>query len=396
MASSSTSPLRILLWSPNGSGLHYGGPGMMAYRLYSKAVPGRFEVTLVHGNPKQADYPLFRRQHLIAPLDKLNIRQQWTFVHRGQRWIDEHAKEFDIFHGLQGFHLTVGPAFRAQRKNLPAAVMLATYNNDLADKTGWKRLLALPKRRRRMLRELGGIVAISDAIADELLGFGFPEEKIARIPIGVDTDHFRPPVNESERRQQRAELGWPDRPTIIIVGNVTRNKNALLLVEALGMIQRRGIDAQLAIVGPEDDPPFAAEIRTRAAELKLTDRVIWAGFTTDPAPLFRAADVFSLPSASEGMPSSLVEALASGLPAVTTAISGATDLVRDGITGRLIERRLEPAAEALASYLDSPDLARAHGQAGRDIILQRCSATAVLDAHERLFRRIMTMSRIRE
>jgi glycosyltransferase involved in cell wall biosynthesis len=389
MANNSERPLRVLLWSPNGAGLHYGGPGMTAYRLYSKAAPGRFELTLAHGNPDQADYPLFAHQHLIAPLGNLSIAKQWNFIRRGRRWIDEHAHEFDVFHGLQGFHLTVDPAFHAQKRGLPAVVKLAAFRSDLADKKGWKALLGLPARRRQLLSQICGVIAISQNIVDELRSYGFPEEKIFPIPNGVRMDQFFP-TELSGRARQRLELGWPDIPTFLFVGEIVPRKNPLKMVEAVGLLKQKGVVCQIVLAGPERDQQYIQTIRSRAQELGLGSSIIWTGFTRNVAPLYRAADVFGLPSDSEGMPNALLEAMASGLPAIATPISGITDLIQDGVNGRLTAAQPEQIAEALLLYINNLDLAVSHGQAARGTILERFSARAVLDAHEQLFRKMLS------
>jgi glycosyltransferase involved in cell wall biosynthesis len=146
---------------------------------------------------------------------------------------------------------------------------------------------------------------------------------------------------------------------------------------------------QLVLVGPEQEPEYAARIRQRARDIGVADRVLWFGFTADIAPPFRAADIFALPSANEGMPAALVEAMASGLPSIVTAISGMTDLIVDGVQGRVVEPRADRIADALEAYGRDPALRRAHGESARTKVEQRFSSEVVIDAYERLFRRIM-------
>ena len=117
--------------------------------------------------------------------------------------------------------------------------------------------------------------------------------------------------------------------------------------------------------------------------------MIWFGFTQDIGPLFRASDVIGLPSANEGMPAALVEAMASSIPSIVTAISGTTDLVIDGQHGRVVTADPAHIAEALAHYLKNPEAARLQGQVARDKVLRQYSTAVVLQAYERLFRRVM-------
>lgn len=368
--------------------MHYGGPGMNAYRLYSKAKPGTFEITLVHGNPDHSRYDLFERQVMVRAL-RGSSWDQVQFIRAARRWVAEHARECDVFHGLQGFDLTVLPAFEAQRRGLPSVVKLAAHQSDLADKPGWRRWLGRPRQRRSLIRDLSAVIAISTAIRDELRSYGIPDSKIALIPNGVDTDQFHPAAAPSDKPRLRGELGWADRPTVLFVGGINTRKRPHLLVEALGLLHQRGVEAQVVLAGPLERQAYADEIRRRTQDLRIDDMVIWQGFTSDPAPLYRAADIFALPSANEGMPNALLEAMASGLPSVVTPISGSLDLVTEGVSGCVISPAAAPIADALATYLERPAAAIAHGQAGRDRISREYGHHAVLAQHLALFRQII-------
>ncbi len=361
---------------------------MSAYRLYRNADPGRFAISLVHGWPEQEAYDLFEQQHLLAPISLKPI-DQVRFLSRARRWLSDHASSFDVFHGIWGYHLTVRPACRAEQLGLPAVVKLAGHRADLASKGDWKAIFGLYRRRRKMIRRLSGVIAISRLIAEELRGYGVPESKIAEIPNGVDTDIFRPARDDAERTDLRQRLGWRSLPTVLFVGEVDARKQPHLLVEALGLLKARGTECQLAIAGPIRDQGYREATMTRADGLGVADRIIWCGFTREIADLYRASDLFSLPSTSEGMPNALLEAMASGLPSVATAISGIVDLVRDGVDGALVESDADQIADAMAAILSDSAFLTACRQDTRRRIEENFSTRAVLDAHEQLFRRIM-------
>ncbi len=382
------SPIRVLLWSPAGAGEHYHGPGILAYRLYSLAEPAHLTASLAHGYPEQARYAVFRDQHFIHPLRSTPL-SVWMFLRRARAWIDEHAREFDIFHGIAGFHPTMMPALWASNANLPAVVYLASHEMDLADKYGWKGVLGLPGRRRKLAHRLDAMVAMSGAIFEELISYGIPERKIARIPTAVDVAMFRP-VEEHERRALRARFGWHDALTVIFVGGLTPRKRPHLLIESVALAKRRGVDCQVAFVGPEHDPAYVAQMKALASSLGVESIVQWVGFTPDVSPFFQASDCFALPSSNEGMPAALAEAMATGIPSIVTAISGTIDLVTDGVEGRIVDPNASEITDVLVDYFKtSPKVARAHGQAARRKVEQRCSLPAVLDAYEQLFHRLL-------
>lgn len=387
-------PLRVLLWSPRGSGLHYYGPGSFHYRLYSAASPGRFEVTLVHGLPEQRRYELFAAQHFLSPLPDYDEPplSRWSmtrrFLKRADMFLKDHHGEFDVFHGLTGFLSTVQPALTGHRLGVPAVLFVANHGIDLQDTAPLQRILQMARRRQKMARQLDAVVAMSSAIANELRRCGIDTRRIARIPMAVDVNRFRPARDTAERTELRRELGWSDRPTLLFVGRIGRRKRPQLLIEAVGAAHEQGIDCQAVIAGPTADEEFLQEMRDRAAALNVSDRIIWAGFHEDPAPLYRAADVFALPSANEGMPAALVEAMASGLPAIVTRISGCEDLVTDNETGRFIEPTAEHIAAVWMEYLRNEPMCGAQGTAARRRAEQHHSTDRALDAYEALFRRI--------
>ena len=382
------SELALLLWSPNGAGSHYNGPGMSAYRLLTKLAPADpLTVSLAHGSPSQDRYPLFADQTFIAPVSG-SIASQLNFIWRGCRWLAEQRDRFDVFYGLQAFDFTVTPALAAEKLGIPAIVKVVQHRSDLADRTGWRALLGRAGARRQKVGTLSGIVAISDAIFEELIGYGIPERKIARIPNGVDTDRFHPASDPDTKMQARSALGWTEEPAIIFAGAIIPRKRPHVLVEALGLLKSSGISAQLVLAGPVKDEAYGAQMRRLAEDCGVAAAVRWTGFVDDLAPLYRAADIFSLLSSNEGMPNAVLEAMASGLPSVVTPIPGSSDLVRDGEEGVLVEPTAGVVAQAFRDYLTDPAAGRVHGAAARRRAIELFGARRILERHIQLYRRV--------
>jgi glycosyltransferase involved in cell wall biosynthesis len=376
--------LRVVLWYRRGAGLHFSGPGRTAYRMYAKAQQGRFRLTLVHGFPEHAAYDLFEQQFCLGHCGT-GLVSQMRFIERGKRWLARHAREHDMFHGLSGYLVTLAPALYAQRLGLPAVVKLIAWRADMADKQRWKTWLGISQRRRDRLRQLDAVIAIAPAIYDELVEYGVAPERIARIPNGVDVQWYRPSADRQEQRSLRQQLGWRDVPTLLFAGGINRRKQPQLLIEALARLPASQSDCQLMLAGPVDDPPLAAAMRQRASELGVSPRVHWLGVCQDMAPLYRAADLFCLPSQLEGLPNAVLEAMASGIPSLVTPIPGCLDLVDDGQSGRIVGANGDELAAAIAGYFQTPELLRQHGQAARRKAEAQFDVRRVLDAHERLF-----------
>lgn len=397
--------MRILLWSPHGAGEHYGGPGTSALRLYAHPAAEDLQVTLAHGYCAQADHPeVFAARHFIAPSVKdVMVRvggmhvprpgrtiRHAMFLRAARDFIREHAAEFDVFHGLMAYDQTVVPAYEAERAGLPAVVKVAQHGAEIAIKGAVSRMLGRVQRRRKLLSRLHGVIAITSAIADELIAAGVPESSIARIPNGVDTRRFRPPADRSEVARLRAHLGWPDLPTVLFVGGVIERKRPHLIVEAVRRLLRTGVESQLVMVGPASDPDYAAALKQVVATHDLGNHVIWSDFRPDVELCYRAADLFCLPSRAEGLSNATLEAMASGLPVVMTKVSGAAETSAGEVSGIVVEEATAPAiTEALRFYLDDATARSEHGEAARRKAVNHFSSSRVLELHKQLFRHML-------
>jgi len=387
-------PLRVLLWSPRGSGTHYYGPGSFFYRMYSTAPAGRFDITLAHGVPDHKQIDLFSRQvHIGTLAHGGNLMTGYMALRRfnnsARRFLDAHHSEFDVFHGLTGFESIVTPAFHAERLGLPAVIFLANLHFDLADKKGLRGMLGVARRRRQRARQLSAMVAMSRAMYDELIEYGFEPQRIARIPMGVNMQRFTPVEDQARRTALRRQLGIPDRPSVVFVGNIGLRKRPHLLVEAMGQLKRRGVDCQLLLVGPTPDESYEQKMHDQAKRDGVTDRVHYVGFVEDPVPYLQAADLHSLPSSNEGMPAAVVEAMACALPSLSTDVSGIRDVIDEGENGRIIEPDAKHIADCIAEYLSNEALRAEHGRCARRRVESRYSTEFVLSAYEKLFRTVI-------
>ncbi|WP_298370916.1 glycosyltransferase [Azospirillum sp.] len=200
---------------------------------------------------------------------------------------------------------------------------------------GFHRLLAPITR--RVWRRAAAVTANSHGLADLARAF-VPDLAVPVIPNGVDTFLFHP---DSERSPVTA--GAPVR--LLAVGRLVGQKGIDVLLDALA---RPGLErAELDLVG---DGEWRADLEVQAARLGVAARVRFRGWLdrSDLASVYREADVFVLASRDEGMPNVVLEAMASGLPVVSTAVAGARDLVMEGETGLLVPPE---DADALACAL---------------------------------------------
>jgi glycosyltransferase involved in cell wall biosynthesis len=185
---------------------------------------------------------------------------------------------------------------------------------------------------------------------------------------GIDgEERFSPHrFGAAERAQIRKRLGIaPDALVIGFVGRLVRDKGVIELARAWEGLRTKHPGAALLLVGPaERADPVPAHI---LAALRQDPRAQLIGVVEDAAPYYAAMDVLTLPSYREGLPLSLLEGAAMGLPVVATTVTGCVDAVVDGQTGTLVPPgNAQALADALSTYLSSPELRRTHGAAGRD------------------------------
>jgi glycosyltransferase involved in cell wall biosynthesis len=189
--------------------------------------------------------------------------------------------------------------------------------------------------------------------------------KLGVAKMSVDASRYRPQL---PRAAAHGDAGR--RPfRILTVGRLVPEKGAPVLVDAVARLRGAGIPAVLTVVGAG---PLTDQLSEQVRARGLTDVVCLAGPVGQEAlpDLYRAADVFCLPSFAEGLPVVLMEAMACGRPVVTTAIAGIPELVVHGSTGLVVPAgRADLIADALAEISERPDLGRRLGEAARAAVL---------------------------
>jgi glycosyltransferase involved in cell wall biosynthesis len=189
---------------------------------------------------------------------------------------------------------------------------------------------------------------------------------IEAIGNGVDPNRFHP-VDDAERQVLRGKMGAsPDDVVILMIGRLVAEKGYPELFAAM-----MDVDARLWVVGERLDSDHAASVEAAVvgieADSQLSRRVSFLGYRRDVDDLLRAADVFTLPSHREGMPRSIIEAMMTGLPVVTTDIRGSREEVVNGETGFLVPvRDVGRLAEALQRLTTDANLRRRMGTVARE------------------------------
>ncbi len=210
--------------------------------------------------------------------------------------------------------------------------------------------------------------------------FGVPEDKLHVIYSGVDTGAFHPHLKK-RRGEIRVRYGIPENATLFLfVGSGFERKGMAALLQAMAPL--RG-ETFLLVVGRDRK---LAHFRTRAQQLNLGRRVLFVGAQQDVKPYYGAADALVLPTLYDPFPNVALEAMASGLPVITSLKSGAAELIENGANGYMCDALDVPA---LTAHLRSvtPQTAGIMGMRARATVasmtLERMSA-ALLDLYNSL------------
>jgi glycosyltransferase involved in cell wall biosynthesis len=248
-----------------------------------------------------------------------------------------HASEYDVLHVhcLGPLGLAAIVAGKLARK--PVVLKVASAGDISRKPMGGEQISIYSRVVRRFilpswlwfafLRQANCIVALSNDIRHEAQEAGL--DSITRfIPNGVNTKRFAP-VSAQHKATLKQQLGFTEQPLLVASGRLVALKRFDVLLKAFALVLKSHPRCQLALAGSGDMQKnnVEGELRALTAELGITDQVVFMGMIEDIPRLFNAADVFVLTSEREGMPNTVLEAMASGLPVVCTEIGGVLEIV---------------------------------------------------------------------
>ncbi len=319
-----------------------------------------------------------------------------TYILTVVRFLLAHRREWDVIHVTHAYLDAFAAVLTRRLHGLPVVVRpaCAGYYGDLARMGRFRVWPLLPSLDGLTTRTVIRTIARADAfiangteLRQELIGAGFPAERIVHIPNGVDLNHFHPaPVERSPEARRR--LGLPAGPLLAFAGRLDPQKGLHTLLAAVQPLLAGEGETRLLLMG---DGPQRSELEQTVQRAGLSTRVVFRGLVGDVAPYLRASDIFVFPTVGEGMPNALLEAMATGLPCVASAIGGCTDIVTDGETGLLVPPGDAAAfRSALEQLLQSPELRARLGTAARATVVHRFGLERMAERYENCLRTTLT------
>lgn len=229
----------------------------------------------------------------------------------------------------------------------------------------------------RLFRRLPhAVFAVSEEVRRHVIDVdGIAPERVLTVHNGLDLDG----LERDSPFESLSNLPRPAGPTILTIGNIRRVKGHDVLAKAAARVVERFPQATFEIAGEVLEPEFFAELQAIIHTLGLDDRFRFLGGVRELRVPLQRADLFVLPSRSEGFSNALIEAMAWARPAVATEVGGNAEAVETGVTGLIVRPGdSEALADAMLRLLSSPDDARRMGEAGRRKVFAEFTAEAMM------------------
>ena len=309
-----------------GAGVYGGGPPPLVSGVRVIGLESKGEALAGHGVPADFEGDIAA---MVAEVEKCHAEAP-----------------FDILHAQYGYPTGLAALEAGRRLRLPVVVSIQGGDGHWIGGCCRTHRGAM----RAVLLGADAVLIGSESFADEVTeNLGVPRGVFAIVPGGTDTARFTP---RDEARL--GELGDP--PTLLYHGRVDARKGVFELIDALAMLRAAGRDLRLTVSGIGPDVEAA---KSRAEGAGLAGAVCFSGYSSyDGAPdAYRRGEVFVSPTYSEGFSNTILEAMASGLPIVSTRAVGVVDCLAHERDSLLVEPRdVEGLAAAIARLLDDTPL----------------------------------------
>lgn len=243
---------------------------------------------------------------------------------------------------------------------------------------------------RRVLRFYDHVIAVSDDLRDECARFGVNSDRLTLVPNGIDTDRYRPGGGPKMRKASTLTIG--------AVGRLAPEKGFDVLIKSVAKLVGQGCQLKLKIAGEGSE---GAALHELCSTLGLHKHVDFMGQVEDMQSFYSMLDIFALSSFREGLPNVVLEAMAMGVPVVSTTVAGIPQLIEDQKTGALVQAgSVDELAEAIRHLTASAETRRLLARNARGVVVRDFDFGArmqkVMRIYDRLLNRLAEPGEIRE
>jgi glycosyltransferase involved in cell wall biosynthesis len=356
------------------SGGYYGAENMLLNLCASQEKAGCENSLLLFYNvhvPNVEFYERARRRGLSVRMVHCKGRADWRAVRQIEEYIQE--DEVDLVH-THGYKADLYGYLAAWRCHKP---VVATCHNWV----GGTAALGIYNHLDRMaLKKFNALAAVSDAVAQRLLAFGVPTEKIKTIANGIDVTAF-------ERAQPLPLLKDEGSIVVGVVARLDLQKGFEYLLRAARELCKMFPGLKIVIAG---EGPDRSAIEEMIEQYGLQSSVVLAGQQSNMPAVYAAMDIFVLPSLNEGLPMTVLEAMAASKPVIATRVGAIPSVIRDGENGLLVAPKdSEGLRNAVASLLNDPERRRRLGDQAHTWVSQNYTSEAMALKYREMYEEVL-------
>ncbi len=300
---------------------------------------------------------------ILLPLFLLDL---YRIQHELAQWLNHYEIDILQTHLLSVYDF-ISPGLRKRVDTLK--VIMWTFHNTVFEIRRYDRYGVKTAIYRwlypRIARDVDAIIAVAQGVKEAIqTDFGFDAKQITVIENAIPVARFQQAGN---RAAFCAEHRIPEFAHIVLtIGRLTEQKGHAYLLDAVAQLLKTTPNIYLCLVGEGE---AEAELKARAIFLGIHEHVRFLGAHNDAARFLGCCDVFVLASLWEGLSQALLEAMAAQKPIVATAVSGTTQLIEDGVGGRVVAPRdAEALCQAISDVLANPHLAAGYGQSAYRVV----------------------------
>lgn len=244
-------------------------------------------------------------------------------------------------------------------------------------------------QRKLLYRACQRVHTVSESLRRDLLGWGFPSNKIVSVTNGVDTDRFQP---AEDKKLSRQALALPASGTLLgMAGRFSEFKGHLLLLDAFDQLCEEGADVHLLLLGAggSEEPSVLARVDASP----FTSRIHAVGHQEQPEDFYQAMDLMVFPSTHEGLSNAVLESMACGVPVLASEACGNDEAITNGENGFLESiGSAELLATAIKRILDDPHTLKTMGNNARQHMLKNFSIDSMVSGYSQLYQEILSSS----
>jgi glycosyltransferase involved in cell wall biosynthesis len=356
------------------SGGYYGAENMLLNLCASQEQSGCQNSLLIFYNvhvPNVEFYERARRRGISVRMVHCNGRADWRAVRQIEEYIHEDGVELVHTHGYKADLYGYLAAWRCHKP------VVATCHNWVG---GTAALGIYNHLDRMVLKKFNALAAVSDAVAHRLLAFGVPTEKIKTITNGIDVTAF-------ERAQPLPLLRAEGSTVVGVVARLDMQKGFEYLLQAARELCKMFSDLKIVIAG---EGPDRSKIEDIIQQYGLQSSVVLVGQQSNMPAVYAAMDIFVLPSLNEGLPMTVLEAMAASKPVIATRVGAIPSVIKDGENGLLVAPKdSEGLRNAVASLLSDPERRQRMGDQAHAWVSQNYTSEAMALRYREMYEEVL-------